>query len=85
MPSNITWDPNAREFLRNLPNEIARRIYKKVNEEIKFNVERHLETLVGISGYKIRIGDYRLFVDYYKNEDILIIRVIRHMKDAYKR
>jgi len=34
--------------------------------------------------YKIRIGDYRLFVDYYKDKDEMIIRSIRHRKNAYK-
>lgn len=81
----IDWDPKARDFLRKLPKDISRRIYKKVDTEIKLNVERYLETLVNIEGYKIRIGDYRLFVDYYKDKDHLVIRTIIHRKDAYKR
>ncbi len=82
--STLNWDEKARNFLRKLPKEIARRIYHKMDEEIKNNVERHLETLVGRDGYKIRIGDYRLFVDYDKNKDHLDIRAIRHRRDAYK-
>jgi len=34
----IEWDPKAREFLRKLPKDIARRIYKKVgklNDNVK--------------------------------------------------
>lgn len=84
MPTNIIWDPKSREFLRKLPKDIARRIYKKVNSEIKFNVKRYLETLVNVQGYKVRIGDYRLFVDYDQINDILTIRSIRHRRDAYK-
>lgn len=83
--TSIEWDPQAREFLRKLPKNIAQRIYDKVDQEIKANVEHFLETLVNIPCYKIRIGDYRLFVDYYKNNDLLVIRSIRHRKDAYKR
>jgi len=79
----IEWDDYARDFLRKLPREIAKRIFKKVDKEIKNNVEHFLETLVDREGYKIRIGDYRLFVDYYKNKDLLIIRSIRHRKNAY--
>ena len=82
--TNIEWDPKVRDFLRKLPRDISRRIYKKVDREIKQNTERYLETLVNIEGYKIRIGDYRLFVDYYKDKDLLIIRTIRHRSDAYK-
>jgi len=82
---SIIWDPKARDFLRKLPKNISNRIFKKVDIEIKNNVERYLQTLVNIKGYKIRIGDYRLFADYYKKENQLIIRSIRHRKDAYKR
>lgn len=83
--TSIEWDPKAREFLRKLPKGTARRIYKKVDIQVKVNVERFLETIVNIKGYKIRVGDYRLFVDYYKDKDHLIIRTIRHRRDAYKR
>jgi len=83
--ASIEWDPKARDFLRKLSPEIARRIFQKVDGEIRFNVEHFLEVLVDIDCKKIRIGDYRLFVDYYKDKDLLIIRTIRHRKDAYKR
>ena len=83
--TDIDWDPKAREFLRKLPKDIAKRIFNKVDKEVKENVERFLERLVNIEGYKIRIGDYRLFVDYEKEKNILFIRTIRHRKNAYKR
>lgn len=83
--TSITWDPGAREFLRKLPKEIARRIYAKVDTVIANNVERFLETLANIDVYKIRVGDYRLFVDYNKNKNELIVRAIRHRKNAYKK
>ena len=80
----IEWDPKARDFLRKLHRDVAERIFTKFEKEIKPNVERHLETLANVEGYKIRVGDYRLFVDYYHNKDLLIVRAIRHRKDAYK-
>ena len=80
----IKWDEKARDFLRKLPSNVSRRIFDKVDNEIKNNVERFLETLAGKDFYKIRIGDYRLFVDYYKKENLLVIRTIRHRKNAYK-
>jgi len=82
--SSVEWDPKARDFLRKLPKDLAKRIFKKVDREISQNVERYLETLANIDAYKIRIGDYRLFVDFDRNEDKLVIRAIRHRKDAYK-
>lgn len=83
--SSILWDPNARKFLRKLPKNVANRIFNKVDKEINNNVERYLKVLVNMDGYKIRVGDYRLFVDYYKENDMLIIRAIRHRGEAYKK
>ena len=85
MASTVQWYPNARDFLRKLNQEIARRIFEKVEKEVRTNVEHFLETLVGKDYYKIRIGDYRLFVDYDRTQDILIVRTIRHRRDAYKK
>lgn len=84
MGYEIKWDPKAREFLRKLPKVVAKRIFYKVDTQIKKNVPRYLEKLVGMGGYKIRVGDYRLFVDFYRDRNLLVIRTIRHRKDAYK-
>ena len=82
--SDVIWDPHARKFLRKLSKETAKRIFDKVDKEIKHNVERYLESLLGREENKIRIGDYRLFVSFYKDKDLLIIHTIRHRKNAYK-
>jgi len=82
--TRVIWDPKAREFLRKLPKSVAKRIFKKVDKEVKENVERYLKTLVSRRGFKIRVGDYRLFVDYVKGKDLLIIRTIKHRREAYK-
>lgn len=70
--------------MRKLPKNISKRIFDKIDNEVKNNVERYLEFLVNMEEKKIRVGDYRLFVDFYKDKDLLIIRTIRHRKDAYK-
>ncbi|MBU0907435.1 MAG: type II toxin-antitoxin system RelE/ParE family toxin, partial [Nanoarchaeota archaeon] len=80
--TTIEWNQKARDFLRKLPDNISKRIFGKVDKDVRSNVKRFLETLVGKDYYKIRIGDYRLFVDYYEDKDLLVIRAIRHRKDA---
>ena len=82
--TSLEWDPLARDFLRKLPKDVAQRIFKKIDNEVITNVQHYLESLVNIKAYKIRIGDYRLFVDYDRSNDHLIIRTIWHRKDAYK-
>ena len=44
---------------------------------------RYIERLEGKSYGKIRIGHFRLFVDYLFNEDKLFVRAIRFRKNAY--
>jgi mRNA-degrading endonuclease RelE of RelBE toxin-antitoxin system len=82
--TRVSWDPKAREFLRKLEKDIAGHIYMAVDRKISQNVERYLESIKGYDFLKIRVGDYRLFVDYYKSEDLLVIRMIDHRENAYK-
>lgn len=81
----IIWDPKAREFLRKLPKNISQRIFRKVDSGVKENVERFLRPLINKEICKIRVGNYRLFVDYDKKKDQLTIRSIKHRRDAYKK
>ncbi len=82
--SRVIWDPKARDYLRKLDKHIANRIYTTVNQKIGKSVERYLESVKGYDFLKIRVGDYRLFVDYYKKEDLLVIRMVDYRGNAYK-
>ena len=82
--TDIIWDPKARDFLRKLDKHIANRIYITVEDRISNNVERYLESLKGYDFLKIRVGDYRLFVDYYRKDNLLIIRMVDYRGKAYK-
>ncbi len=80
----VEWDIEARETLRKLPKLISKRIYKKITKEIASHPDRYLETLVNANFFKIRIGDYRLFVNYDEKKDHLIIRSMSHRRNSYK-
>ena len=45
--TSIFWDPNARDFMSKLPRVTAQRIYKKVDLQIRNEVTRYLETVIG--------------------------------------
>ena len=83
--ATVLWDKEAREFLKNLPKETASRIVGKIDQVSKGNVYHYLESIVNYDAYKIRVGSYRLFVDYDKAKDLLTIRTIRNRRNAYKR
>jgi len=85
MSYEIVWDPIAVDVLRKLARDISKRIVNKVDKEIKENPQRYLERLVGEDVCKIRIGDYRLFVDLTNEPKKLYIRTIKHRREAYKK
>ncbi|MEK6918625.1 MAG: type II toxin-antitoxin system RelE/ParE family toxin [Nanoarchaeota archaeon] len=53
-------------------------------ERIKIRPEHFLEKLVGESGYKLRIGNYRLMLDLYHDKLVVLILSVKHRKNAYK-
>jgi len=84
MGFEIVWDPKALKDLEKLPREFASRIIAKI-DDAGTNPKRYAEQLVGISGYKIRAGDYRIFVGISYNPNKLKVMAIKHRREAYKK
>lgn len=83
MSYQIVWDEKAREFLRKLEKSDAQRIIKKANSIVN-DPYHYLESLVGLDGYKLRVGDYRLIVDVNSSTHIIQINKIGHRKNIYQ-
>ena len=83
MTYEIHWDEKARDFLRKLHPEDAKRIIKKVNSIVD-DPRHYLETLTDISSYKLKIGDYRVLIDLHETAKIISVVLIGHRKDIYK-
>ncbi len=81
--TKIRYEQKSIDFLKKLEKKEADRIINKMRI-ISQNVKRYLEGLKNIDENKIRIGDYRLFVEYEPIYDILKIYTIKHRKNAYK-
>jgi mRNA-degrading endonuclease RelE of RelBE toxin-antitoxin system len=84
MNVEVIWYKEAINFLRTLDKNNSSRIVNKMDNEIKINPKRYVLPLMNKKESKIRIGNYRLFVNYLKAENKLIILSIRHRKNAYK-
>ncbi len=80
----VKWNKNSLDFLDKLDKKDAERIVRKI-DQIKENPLRYIRGLINNDFGKIRIGDYRVFVDFLIKENILIIRSIKHRKNAYKK
>jgi mRNA-degrading endonuclease RelE of RelBE toxin-antitoxin system len=83
MTLEIIWSNNAINFLRKLDKKDSKRITRKINEII-LNPNRYIFSLIDMEISKIRIGHYRIFVNYYKEKNQLVIISIKHRKNAYK-
>ena len=84
MNLKIVWEEKAKKDIKRLDSNISKRIVQKM-KEIRLNTDRYIFSLVDMEVSKIRIGDYRIFANYYKEENQLIVRSIKHRKDAYKK
>ncbi len=84
MAFKIVWHPNALKSLDKLQNETALRIVKKINES-KEDPFRFAERLAGMEDYKIRVGNFRIFVEIETNSKEVRVLAVRHRKNAYKR
>ena len=81
MNYTVKWTPKSVKVLRKLPKDIALRIWNKT-ERLKENPFRYLEHYEG-SGYKFRIGEYRLLIDVDFDNKVLIVRVFNKRERIY--
>ena len=81
MNYTVKWTPKSVKVLSKLPKDIALRIWNKT-EMLKENPFRYLEHYEG-SGYKFRIGEYRLLIDVDFDNKVLIVRVFNKRERIY--
>lgn len=80
----IIFSDGALQQLKKLERQIQERVIKAL-ERIRLRPYAYLQKLVGDSGYKLRVGDYRVIMDVDQgNLQILVIK-IGHRKNVYDR
>ena len=62
---SIEYSKKAYNQLNKLPKDSQKRILTKL-ERIRIRPNHFVEKIIGDSGYKLRIGDYRLILDIYE-------------------
>jgi mRNA-degrading endonuclease RelE of RelBE toxin-antitoxin system len=86
MPYSFRFTGKAREDILKLDKIIQQRMLRKITyfeslDDIK-SVSKKLKDFE-LSEYRIRIGDYRLFIDIVDNNIIEVVAV-RHRRNAYE-
>ncbi len=72
--------------LKRLDKSTGRRIVKRINWLAEnFDDVQQTQLTHNLSGlYKLRVGNYRVFYQPLKNEDVLVIHQVGHRRDIYK-
>lgn len=83
MEYRIVFSEQAAQFIRKLDKSPREHIFA-VLERIKIRPEQFVEKLIGEKGYKLRAGDYRLFLDIHTGRLLISVIEVRHRKNAYK-
>ncbi|OKY79123.1 MAG: Cytotoxic translational repressor of toxin-antitoxin stability system, RelE family [Candidatus Methanohalarchaeum thermophilum] len=79
----IEWTKKAVERLDELEDDVKERIREKVEDASDFP-DHYLDRLTGVNAFKLRIGDYRVIVDWKKDKEKLVILTLGHRKDIYR-
>jgi mRNA interferase RelE/StbE len=80
----ILFVKSAEKELLRLNKPLAQRIFQKVGLLEKDPYGQNSQKLEGSTGYRIRIGDYRVIYLINKENQTIIIIKIGHRREIYK-
>ena len=79
----LIYSPSALKQLKKLEHNIKERIVLAL-ERLKIRPEScDIKKLVGMPGYRFRVGDYRIIFDMKKDKLIILVLQIGHRKNIY--
>ena len=84
MSYEIVFTDTSKKQFKKLDRDTQERIIKAL-ERIRIRPEAHVKKLVGDLGYRLRVGDYRVILDIYNDELIILVIKIGHRKNIYKK
>lgn len=82
--ADILISEEAADWLANAEPDVRERIQKKLQSITDFP-GHYLKRLSGTALYRLRVGDYRVIIDWDKDEDVLRVRRIDKRDRVYDR
>lgn len=76
---------SARDDLEDLPRDVQERIKGKLLNDVTEEPQRHLRSLSNSEYNSIRVGDYRVIVDFEGTEGLLKVLAVGHRSTIYDR
>lgn len=83
MTTSVEVTETALEELDELDSESRERIVSKL-EEIADFPDHFLEPLTNFPGYKLRVGDFRVIVDWEVTREIIYVVTVLERKHDYR-
>lgn len=80
--ATVEFSSRAADQLETLEIETAQRIVSKL-DDVTWNPDHYLRALSGREGYRLRVGDYRVLIDWRRDEDELFVREVGHRRNIY--
>ena len=84
MDYRIIWSIQASKQMERLDRSVAKRIHEKVGQLYQ-NPERYVEKLVRYPYYRLRVGDYMVFLDIQNEMIRIFILKVGHRSNVYER
>lgn len=80
--TDVELSSRAAEQLEALEAETAERIVRKL-DDVVFKPDHFLKRLSNSPYHRLRVGDYRIIIDWRKDDDVLFVREIGHRRNIY--
>lgn len=79
----LVYSPAASKQLEKLERAIKERIVIAL-ERLRIKPEsRDIKKLMGMPGYRLRVGDYRIIFDIERNKLLILVLTVGHRKNIY--
>ena len=84
MTYEIHFTDKAFKQLKKLGKNDQERIIKAL-ERIRIRPETFITKIIGDPGYRLRVGNYRVIMDIEKEKLIILVLMVGHRKNIYKK
>jgi mRNA interferase RelE/StbE len=84
MTYEIIFSDKASKQLKKLEKKDQQRIIKSL-ERIRIRPEAHVTKLIDDPAYRLRVGDYRIILDIEKEKLLILVLMVGHRKNIYKK
>ena len=80
---DIIISEKALKQIEKLEKPIQERIFSAL-EKIRIRPESFVKKLVGIPGFRLRVGDYRIILDIDQGKLLILVIKVGHRRDVYE-